>query len=266
MNKAIGIFDSGVGGLTVAKQIINTLPNEDIIYFGDSLRAPYGSRSVSELQQFSRQILDFLLSNNVKALVVACGTISARVFDCVADMAGDVPIIGMVEPGVAEALNTTKTGRIGVVATEGTVLSKAHEKAILAANRGCFVTSVACPLFVPLAEEGWVDNEVADLTAKIYLSEFAPGNVDTLVLGCTHYPLLIKSIGKAVGSEVSIVDPAVGLAHQLKHILEEKGMLKEDGEPEYKFYVSGSKEKFDKMTVLALGKSYASEVLINHIK
>jgi len=261
MNKAIGIFDSGVGGLTVAKQIINTLPHEDIIYFGDSLRAPYGSRSASELQQFSRQILDFLLSYKVKALVVACGTISARVFDCTANMAGDVPIIGMVEPGVTEALNATKTGRIGVIATEGTIESKAHEKAILAVKQGYSVTSVSCPLFVPLAEEGWVDNEVADLTAKIYLSGLASAGIDTLVLGCTHYPLLIKSIKKAVGDGVSIIDPAASLANRLKCMLEEKSLLKEDGKPEYNFYVSGSKEKFDKMMALVLGKSYMSEVV-----
>jgi len=260
-NKPIGIFDSGVGGLTVARQIMDALPQEHLIYFGDSLRAPYGDRAPEQLAQFSRQIIDFLMDKDIKALVVACGTISARIFGTVEQMT-DIPVLGMVVPGVTAALAATKTGRIGVMATAGTVASGAHRTAILTQRPDAQVMSVACPLFVPLTEEGWSDNTVADMTAQIYLADMAANRIDTAILGCTHYPLLINSIKKALPSDVTIVDPAVVLAQDLKKTLGDAGLTRvDDTLPVHQFYISGNKEKFDKISALALKVSCDAQVV-----
>lgn len=260
-SRPIGIFDSGVGGLTVARQIFEALPNEEIVYLGDSLRAPYGDRPPDVLAAFSREIIDFLLKHSIKALVVACGTISAKIFDQVQQMC-DLPVQGMVPPGVKAALAATKTGRIGVVATAGTVASQAHKAAIHALRPDASVVAVACPLFVPLAEEGWLDNPVAEMTAQIYMSAFKNSGIDTLLLGCTHYPLLISSIKKALPGDVAIIDPAATLAQNLKKTLESNGLLKTDqAAPSHRFYITAGKEKFDKISRLALGRKFEASVV-----
>jgi len=257
----IGVFDSGVGGLTVARQIVAAMPHEEIVYFGDCLRAPYGDRGPEQLADFSRQIVDFLTAKGVKALVVACGTISARIFETVAQMT-DVPIIGMVKPGVDAALTATKTGRIGVLATAGTVASGAHKAAISAKRPDANVFAVACPLFVPLVEEGWFDGDVADLVAKKYVSALENSGADAVLLGCTHYPLLACAIEKALPPGVAVIDPAIALADSLKGILAEQNLLREDGEkPTHQFYISGGKEKFDGILKMIFGQKYEAKIV-----
>jgi len=256
-DRPIGIFDSGAGGLTVARQIMHALPHRRLVYFGDSLRAPYGSRRPEELVQFSREIIDFLLSKNIGALVVACGTISATVFKTVKDMAGDMPVVGMVDAAVDAALEATKTGHIGLIATAGTIASGAHEKAIAAKRPDATLTGVACPLFVPLVEEGWLDNDVARLTAQKYLAGLAKSDIDTLILGCTHYPLLIESIKAALPADISIIDPAVRLAENLRDLIGQGSYAR----PVHEFYISGNKDKFDQTSYIVFGKSYDAKVV-----
>jgi len=240
-----------VGGLTVARQIMTALPHSKLVYFGDSLRAPYGGRRPEELVQFSREIIDFLHSKNVAALVVACGTISATIFDDVKQMT-DVPIMGMLDAGVEAALDATKSERIGIIATAGTIASRAHERAIVAKNPDAKVFAMPCPLFVPLVEEGWLDNDVAQLVAQKYLAQLAENDIDTLILGCTHYPLLIDSIKAALPVDIKIIDPAVRLAEDLaKMILDSPST-----QPNHEFYVSGNKDKFDQISYIALNKSF----------
>jgi len=256
-NRPIGIFDSGVGGLTVVKQILQLLPNEGVVYLGDCARAPYGDRDNQTLAAFSRQIVDFLLTHDIKALVVACGTISARIFDQVQAMV-DIPIVGMVDPAVRAAVNATKNGKIGVIATAGTINSNAHKNAITALHPEMQVTGVACPLFVPLTEEGWCDGEIADLTAKAYLTGFDGCDIDTLLLGCTHYPLLTASIAKALPQNVGIIDPAVGLARDVQTLLDSGGLQGTSPAPP-RFFVTGMKDKFDKIAQITLGGGFAAE-------
>ena len=262
-NMPIGVFDSGVGGLTVVKQIMAAMPHENMIYFGDCARAPYGDRPSEQLAEFSRQIIDFLSQYSVKALVVACGTISARIFDTVANMT-DVPIIGMVAPGASAAANATKTGKIGVMATAGTIASGAHKAAITAQLPAAQVFGVACPLFVPLVEEGWVDGDIPYLVAQKYADALAGCDVDTVLLGCTHYPLLWQGIKKALPNGVCIIDPAVNVAEDLKKSLHHHDILRKPNNkkpPQHRFYVSGSKEKFDKMTNIILGQAYDANII-----
>ena len=239
----------------MVRQIMAELPNRKLVYFGDSLRAPYGSRRPEELIQFSREIIDFLLAKDIAALVVACGTISATVFDAAKQMA-DVPIIGMVDAAVDAATAATKTGRIGLIATAGTIASRAHETAIAAKRPDVMLTAVACPLFVPLAEEGWLDNDVARLTAQKYLAQLAESEIDTLILGCTHYPLLLGSIKAALPANINIVDPAVKLAGDLAGIVNDAS----EYNPRHEFYVSGNKDKFDQISYIALGRSFDAQI------
>lgn len=244
--RPIGIFDSGAGGLTVAKEVMGLMPNENIIYFGDSLRAPYGSRSDQELIAFSREIITFLMSRDIKALVVACGTISTRIFDHIKEMMPQgFPIFEVASPGAKAAANASKSGNIGIIATQGTVESKTFERLILELNKDAKPTSKACPLFVPLVEEGEVGSKKADDIAKEYLSHFDDRDIDTLILGCTHYPFLVESIKKALGYGVVIVNPAEQLAYDVKDELKKKGMLSDTCNPSLEFFVSGDKEKFE---------------------
>lgn len=240
--KPIGIFDSGVGGLTVAKEIMLAMPQQPLVYFGDCLKAPYGDRTDEELLQFSRRIVDFLLAKDVGDIVVACGTISTRIFPQMREFVPNhIPVYEMLSAGAKSVTGASKTGKIGVIATEGSVASGAFERAILSIRPDSEVKSVACPLFVPLVEEGWVDNGVADLTAQIYLEEFAKSGIDTLLLGCTHYPLLSKSISKAL-PWVNLVNPAKYIANSL-----DKTDLNCPNSPIHQFYVSAKQEKFDKI-------------------
>lgn len=220
--KAIGIFDSGVGGLTVLREIVKALPQEDTVYLGDTARVPYGTKSPETVVRFARQITSFLVSRDIKLLVVACNTASAV---SLAELKAEfpIPIVGVIDPGAIQAASVTKNGRVGVIGTAGTIRSSAYTKAIKRINPDIEVITAECPLFVPLAEEGWVDNEVARLTAAIYLKNLKESNIDTLVLGCTHYPLLKGLIGEVMGEGVTLVDSARETARVVREILAERG-------------------------------------------
>lgn len=247
-NRPIGVFDSGVGGLTVVKQIIKVLPNENLVYFGDTARVPYGGKSKATVTKFSEQIIRFLKTKNVKAIVIACNTVSSNCYESLSETFPDLPIIEVVTPGVESCLAATKNKKVGLIATQGTVNSGAYEKRLKNADSEIQVYKKACPLFVPLAEEGWTNNEVARLTVKEYLRELVDKHIDSIILGCTHYPLLKACIGEFVGENVTIVDPAKATAVRLREFLESHNMLTDNvGEGKREFYVSDEYANFDKI-------------------
>lgn len=248
LNAPIGVFDSGIGGLTVVKEMMRALPGESIVYYGDTARVPYGNKSPETVTNYSRQIARFLMSQEVKAIVVACNTISALALETI-KAEFDVPFVGVVKPGAKMAAQTTKNKRIGVIATEGTISSGIYERFLKATSPEVEVFGKACPLFVSLAEEGWTNDPVTRMVAERYLAELKEKQVDTLVLGCTHYPLLRKIIGEVMGPEVTLVNPAYETAHELKYVLEDNHILnvaENTGETHvtHKFYVSDGAEKF----------------------
>lgn len=223
--QAIGIFDSGVGGLTVQREIINVLPQEDTIYFGDTARVPYGTKSPETVTRYAHEISLFLKKKEIKLLVVACNTASAVALPSL-KRALDIPVVGVIEPGARRAVEVTQSGRIGVIGTAGTIRSSAYTRAIKRLKPESVILTKACPLFVPLAEEGWVDNQVARLTAQLYLQELKEAGVDTLVLGCTHYPLLKQMIGEYMGPQVALVDSAEETARTVAAILAERKVMR----------------------------------------
>jgi glutamate racemase len=227
--KAIGIFDSGVGGLTVLGEIMRTLPQEDTIYLGDTARFPYGTKSPETVIRFARQIASFLVKKDIKLLVVACNTASAAALD-VLQAEFPIPVVGVIEPGALQAVSVTRNGKIGVIGTSGTIRSSAYTKAIKQINPDIEVVTTACPMFVPLAEEGWWDNEVARLTAATYLQDMKAHGIDTLVLGCTHYPLLKGIISEVMGDGVKLVDSAEEAARVVRDILAAKGETRPEQE------------------------------------
>lgn len=240
MKKPIGIFDSGVGGLTVYRAIRSSFPEEDLVYFGDTARVPYGPKSPNTIIEYSVQNSRFLLQQGIKILVVACNT-SASVALSQLRQLTDIPIIGVIIPGSELAAQRTRNLRIGVIGTEGTVRSGAYEASILGLIPQAQVFSRACPLFVPLAEEGWLGGSIAKSIVTEYLSEFQALDIDTLVLGCTHYPLLKDLIQQAVGSQVTLVDSAEAIAQYLGSLLP----AEYDGTPGLdRFFVSDNEEKF----------------------
>lgn len=242
----IGVFDSGVGGLTVAREIMRNLPKEDIVYFGDTARVPYGSKSKDNIIRYSRQIIHFLQTKGVKAIVIACNTASALALDTVKDEF-DIPIIGVVEPGARAALAVTENKKIGVIGTEATVRSSMYEKIIQGINPEVSVIGKACPLFVPLVEEGFKKHQVTDEIIDYYLASLKQSDIDALILGCTHYPLLRSKIKEYVGEKITLVNPAYETALDLKRILQEMDMENPDIEGDhgsYSFYVSDAADKF----------------------
>lgn len=259
--RPIGVFDSGVGGLTVVKQIMKVMPHENIIYFGDTARVPYGTKSKEAVTKYSKQNVRFLLSKDVKAIIVACNTASSNSLDELR-ATFDVPIFGVVVPGVEEALRATKNKKIGVIGTQGTVRSGAYERMICAEDSEMQVFTKACPLFVPLAEEGWTDNEVSRQAAKNYLTDLVATGIDSLVLGCTHYPLLKRCIGTTVGDAIKLVDPAKATAKRVMHFLGERGMLNENEEiGEKQFYLSDTTDTFKFVCQKALKYGYQPEII-----
>lgn len=256
MNNPIGLFDSGVGGLTVAREIMRQLPNEDLVYFGDTARVPYGSKSKNTVLKYSRQIVRFLRTKEVKAIVVACNTASALALDEIAKEI-DIPIIGVVKPGAKMAVETTKTGTVGVIGTESTVKSGIYNDYIRELNSDITVVSRACPLFVPLVEEGLLEDRVTDDIVGRYLQEMKEYKVDSLVLGCTHYPLIRNAIKRFMGDKVNLVNPAFETAKSLKELLTEQNMLNTTKhKPRYEYYVSDGVDKFI---------SFADSVLPCHV-
>ena len=238
-SRPIGIFDSGVGGLTVFREIARVLPLEPLVYLGDSARVPYGTKSPDTVIRYSRQAAQHLLARGIKMLVVACNTATAAALPALISEL-PVPVIGVVEPGARAAVQRS-TGRIGVIATEGTVKSKAYTKAIKALKPDLEVIEAAAPLFVPLAEEGWANTHVAREVAEIYLEPLVDAGIDTLVLGCTHYPILRGTIERVVGDKVEIVDSAETTAQVVK---EKNTATTMSGPPEYHFLVTDAEERF----------------------
>ncbi|MDR1773814.1 MAG: glutamate racemase [Clostridioides sp.] len=244
-NRPIGVFDSGLGGLTVLKEIKKILPNEDIVYFGDTARVPYGPRSKEAVKKYTFQAINFLMEKDVKAIVIACNTATARALSEAKEQY-DIPIIGVIEAGARTAAYTTKNNIVGVIGTDGTIRSKAYEREIAKINKDIKIVDKACPLFVPIAEEGWANNEVAKLTAKIYLEELINKDIDCLVLGCTHYPILMRTIGETVGEKIILVNPAKETAKDLKKTMQEKNILNntQRTQAKYEYYVSDIPDKF----------------------
>ena len=259
-NRPVGVFDSGVGGLTVAREIMRQLPNERIVYFGDTARVPYGNKSRETIIKFSRQIVRFLKTQQVKAIVVACNSASAYALE-VLEQEADIPIIGVIRSGARAAIDATKNGKIGVIATEATIGSGIYNRYIKENDANAAVLGKACPLFVPLVEEGLWEDPVTDEIAKRYLTELIDVGIDTLILGCTHYPLLRSTLQRLLGDEVTLVNPAYETAVELKELLREKELTcqtRKDGEEEkYQFYVSDLAEKFT---------AFATSILPNEVK
>lgn len=240
--RPIGIFDSGIGGLTVAKEILKALPNESIIYLGDTARVPYGTRSKEVITEFAKELTKFLLKRNVKALVVACNTISAVALEEI-EKISTVPVIGVVKPAAKKAVQVTKNKRIGVIGTQGTIQSRAYENGIKKLNPNIKVFSVGCPLFVPLAEEGLHNDKVTKLVAEDYLQDLTVSKIDTLILGCTHYPLLLQAIADTVGDGVILIDSAKPTVEELKRILEEKNLLSNGNSFSHEFFVTDAPDR-----------------------
>lgn len=236
--RAIGIFDSGVGGLTVLRELARALPQEDTIYFGDTARVPYGTKSPDTVIRYSQEIASFLMTRDIKLLVVACNTASAVALPALRRQL-PIPVVGVIEPGARRAVEVTRSGVVGVIGTAGTIRSSAYSRAIKRLNPTISVLAKPCPLFVPLAEEGWTDNEIARLTAHQYLDELRQAGVDSLVLGCTHYPLLKKIIAEAMGPQVALVDSAEETARTVAAILQEKKLLRPAAEQgNHHYYVT----------------------------
>jgi glutamate racemase len=223
--KAIGIFDSGIGGLTVLKALVKTMPQEDTIYLGDTARVPYGTKSPETVTRYAVEIASFLVKRDIKLLVVACNTASAVSLETL-QARFPIPVVGVIEPGARRAAAVTRNGKVGVIGTEATIKSSAYTRAIKRVNPAIEVMTRACPLFVPLAEEGWTANEVARLTARTYLAGLKETGVDTLVLGCTHYPLLKEIIVETMGEKVLLVDSAEETARTVAEILLSRGLLR----------------------------------------
>ena len=242
----VGVFDSGVGGLTVAREIMRNLPSEKIVYFGDTARVPYGSKSKETVIRYSRQIIRFLQEQQVKAIVVACNTASAFALDTVREEF-DIPIIGVIESGAKVAAARTRNKRVGIIGTVGTVGSGIHAQYLKKLDPEITVFGKACPLFVPLVEEGWLHDPVTVEVASRYLKELQDKDVDTLILGCTHYPLIRSTIRQVMGEEVCLVNPAYETALELGKLLEEQGLSStgtEQKEFPYRFYVSDLADEF----------------------
>ncbi|MFI3210821.1 MAG: glutamate racemase, partial [Peptostreptococcaceae bacterium] len=244
MNRPIGVFDSGLGGLTVFKEIIDILPNENIVYFGDTQRVPYGSRSRETIIEYTFQAINFLISKNVKVVVIACNTATAMALD-LARKKYSIPIIGVIKAGSKTVVNTTKNNIIGVIGTDATIKSNSYSKEIKNLNKDITVIQSPCPLFVPIVEEGWANTEIARLTAKKYLDDLINKDIDSLVLGCTHYPILQKTIKEVTMGKINLVNPAKETAKELIELLKENKTLNNCAEKiSYDYYVSDTPQKF----------------------
>lgn len=265
-DKPIGLFDSGVGGLTVMAELMRRLPHEDIVYFGDVGRTPYGPRSKDIILLFTRQDIAFLLEQDVKFIVSACNTASAVALDTVASE-NDIEMVGVIEPGARAAVETTRNGKVGIIGTHATIASNAYPRVIHAINSKVKVFSLACPLFVPLAEEGYQDKQAAFLIAEDYLRVLRENGIDTLVLGCTHYPLLKNTIQRAIGDDVTLIDSATATAVAVEKHLQKKGLLKATaGRPEYKYYVSDVPDRFSPVAERFLGRRVDNVIRVDITK
>jgi glutamate racemase len=255
MNPApLGVFDSGIGGLTVARALFERLPHESVIYFGDTARVPYGPKSPDTVRRYAGEILTYLLERGVKALVVACNTISAHALDYLKERS-PVPLVGVIEPGARAAVQGTRTGKIGVIGTAGTIASGAYERAIRHLRPDAAVCVQACPLFVPLVEEGWFDHAATEMIAREYLAPLERAGVDVLVLGCTHYPLLKPLLARVLGPTVTLVDSAEQTAAVVAEEITRGGLAAAPAaHPTHRFVVSDDEPHFRKVGARFLGE------------
>ncbi len=250
--KPIGVFDSGIGGLTVVKRLAATLPHESIVYFGDTARVPYGPKSNETVIEYGLEAASFLMHKNVKAIVVACNTVSSVAIPELRKQFS-VPIIGMIEPGVAYAARLTKGKRIGVIGTRATVNNKAYSSNLLTILPDAFVIEKACPLFVPLVEEGWTDHNVTKLVAQEYLQELIEQNLDTLILGCTHYPVILNVIQQTMGKEITLIDSGIAAADVVRAELNRIGLeTNSNSLGRIEFYVTDIPSTFTKVAQIFL--------------
>ncbi len=253
MDKPIGVFDSGIGGLTVVKELIKLLPQENIVYFGDTARVPYGIKSRETIIKFSLENTLFLLQKDVKMIVVACNTSSSLALPVIRKHF-KIPIIGVIMPGAKEAVYATKNGRIGVIGTRATINSGAYEEEIKRLDPAKKVFSQACPMFVPIVEEGWVEDDIAQRVGEKYLAGLKKRGIDTLILGCTHYPLLKKRIQRIMGRGVTLIDSAQQVAVEVRQVLSQEGLLKRSAvRPVREFYVSDEVAIFKNVAKRFLG-------------
>jgi len=247
----IGVFDSGIGGLTVAQEVIRQLPHESVIYFGDTARVPYGPKSPDTVRRYSREIAAYLRDEGVKGIVIACNTATAHALGTLRDEL-DMPVVGVVEPGARAAVAASTTGRVGVIGTVGTIKSGAYERAIRALAPDVIITARACPLFVPLVEEGWTDHDATRLIAREYLAPLVEADIDTLVLGCTHYPLLKSLLSDVLGPGVRLIDSAEETAAETARTLATASLeAAGDADPNYRFIASD-----DPLQFLQLGQRF----------
>lgn len=258
-NRPIGVFDSGLGGLTVVKELKRLMPNEDIVYFGDTGRVPYGTRSNDIVRRYAREDEAFLLSQNVKMIVAACGTVSSVAYMTAKEL--PVPFFEVVTPAAEIAAAETKTQRIGVIGTPVTIKSRSHARAILKLLPDAVIIANQCPLFVPLVEEGWIspDDEVTKQVAERYLEPIIEGKADTLIMGCTHYPVLRKVFANILGDCVRLIDPGTATANKVKQYLKENDALNETG-GECRYFVSDRAEAFSKIAGILLDEDIEASV------
>lgn len=256
--RPIGVFDSGIGGLTAVRELFRQLPHESVVYFGDTARLPYGNKSHETVTRFSLEIASFLVRQNVKCLVVACNTASSHALDTLRARY-DLPIVGVIDPAAKAAVAASPHGRVGVVGTLATVGSHAYVEAIRRIAPGANVLSRACPLFVPLVEEGWLDHRVTRLVAEEYLAELRAAHLESLILGCTHYPLLAPLLHELMGPEVTLVDSGAEAARATTQLLAERGQLAPDAGtrgPQHHFFLSDEprRRSFGKVAQSFLGR------------
>lgn len=253
-NRPIGVFDSGFGGLTVLKEIMSMMPGESIVYFGDNGRAPYGTKSKETVQKYTFQDIRFLLNQDIKMIVIACNTASACSIKQVKNTF-EIPIIEVIEPGASTAVRESSRKRIGVIGTNATINSGVYENAIHNIDNAVEVFAQACPLFVPLAEAGWWENDIAERIAREYLIPLKEYDIDTLVMGCTHYPLLYNTINKVLGPDVKLVSSAQEVAKVVKNVITSNDIGRDpEISPVYRYYTSDSVELFESLGSSILGK------------
>lgn len=258
MDKPIGVFDSGLGGLTVLKEIMKIVPGENVVYLGDNGRAPYGTKSKETIIKYTFQNIRFLLEQDVKMLVIACNTSSACSYELVKN-GFDVPVVEVVRPGAMTVARETRNKKVGVIGTLATINSGVYEKAINMIDSSIRIVSKACPLFVPLAEEGWWENDIALRVAKEYLNPLNEEGIDTLIMGCTHYPLLQNTIERVMGEGVKLVNSALEVAKAVKEAIIENNIEKRNKQkPFYKYYTTDSIERFEMFGSSILGREINS--------
>ncbi|HEX4209142.1 MAG TPA: glutamate racemase [Candidatus Binataceae bacterium] len=259
--RPIGVFDSGIGGLTVLQELISILPSEDFIYLGDTARLPYGTKSNEVITRYSRENTEFLLAKGIKLLVVACNTSSAVALGEISRETM-VPVVGVIEPGARAAVKASRSGKIGVIGTEATIGSGAYTRAIQALRPGLEIYTRACPLLVPLVEEGWTDNEIAERTVAHYLESLKASGIDTLLLGCTHYPLLRALFERVLGTRVRIIDSATSTASAVRERLSVLHIARRGGGGRQSFFVTETPDRFVRVGRRFLGPQVESAVRI----